>query len=378
MTSRYEASSRAKPTVQKGTYLDGIAWILLLAYLTGGGLLFRAFVEPSLNGLTQWRAYGDSDVYMSTAEFIRNQDNGAAILALLSVTRSVVLPALVALLFSTPSDIVIFNLFLFLFALYLLGKTYPDLKWWVFLPVILLSGTTYESIFTLNKEIFVFLSTVLLLRWFKTHSLTLLLAILIISAALRWEQALVVALFWIVFRTRASPRLAVIVLIAGVTITYPLAINWVMIDLPVQEQDKSSSALYALLNQGQSYGLYPFVFWFKFAIALTSQVIRFWQPFTDPQRIHDLNNGLYVMLDQICLSSVLIMLSRKRHLSMRSPVMLFSSLYLVVFLAAPMNQPRYLYMLLIMVAVFLSSTDLASIRILPDRARNGNPRLLPV
>jgi hypothetical protein len=192
--------------------LNGIAFWGLSIYLVLAFVSFFTFVEPSLNGPNGWRVYADSDVYMEVANYIRNQGGIASAVALLSLARNLILPAIVVLTLGTAAHIAIFNVAVFLAALGILAQTFPRFKWHVFLPIILVSPTTYQALLTTNKEIFVFLSAVFIARWFQTRSMTLMYLLILLSAALRWEQALVVLFFLIFIRKKISPRFAAFVL----------------------------------------------------------------------------------------------------------------------------------------------------------------------
>jgi hypothetical protein len=346
--------------------LNAINFFLLAIYLVLGAITFYMFVEPSLNGTNGWRVYADSVVYMDVADFIRDQGFIGAVASLLSFARNLILPGLVALTLRTEAHIAIFNVALFFIALGILARTYSRFKWYVFLPIILASPTTYEALFTLNKEIFVFLSAAIMARWFRTKSVILIFLLITLSVALRWEQALVILSFVSLIRMKVSPKLAAAVLIVGISIGYPFAIAAVSAGIP---EDASSPALYAQINILQSYGLYFALFIPKMAIAMLSQVIRFWTPFVDPVRLHDLPTGPFVLVDQICMCFVAIASWFKGIWVMENPVVYFVLVYCLVYLAAPENQPRYFYMIYVLMAAVLSSQELQLLRISPKADR---------
>ena len=120
------------------------------------------------------------------------------------------------------------------------------------------------------------------------------------------------------------------------------------------------------MNVLQNHGLYFALLLPKMIIALLSQVVRFWEPFADPKRLHDLNNGVYVLFDQLCFCTVVLASWRKRLWVVANPVIYFLLIYALVFLAAPMNQPRYLYMLFVLMTLVLSAPELQSLRISPE------------
>lgn len=346
--------------------LNSIAFCGLAMYFVLGIVSFYAFVEPSLNGTNGWRAYGDSGVYMDTAAYLRDQGGAAAVVALLSLARNLIIPAAVALALRTAPHIAIFNGAVFFVALVILGRTFSQFRWYIFLPLILASATTYEALFTLNKEIFVLFCAVIFARWFKTRSGVLICFLILFSLALRWEQAFAILIVLILFRLKVPPKYAAAVLIIGISIAYPIAMAWVTRDIPEDLIGSSSSDLYGYMNVLQNHGLYFALLLPKMIIALLSQVVRFWEPFADPKRLHDLNNGVYVLFDQLCFCTVVLASWRKRLWVVANPVIYFLLIYALVFLAAPMNQPRYLYMLFVLMTLVLSAPELQSLRISPE------------
>lgn len=340
-----------------------MAFCSLAIYLAFCAVSFYEFVEPSLNGTNGWRVYADSDVYMGAADFMRGQGTSEAAVALLSLARNLILPAIVALTLKSAAHFAIFNIALFFLAMGILARTFSRFNWYIFLPIILASPTTYQALLTLNKEIFVFLSAALIARWFKTRSNLLLGILVVLSLALRWEQALVILCFVFLLKTKVSPRHAALLLLVGISIAYPFALAFVSNDIPEEVRGVSSSEFYRQINQLQNYGLYFVLVIPKIVTALLSQVVRFWTPFVDTARLHDLPTGPFVLVDQLCMCFVVIAAWVRRLWVIDNPVVYFVLVYCLIFFAAPENSPRYLYLLFVLMAAVLSSTELQSLRV---------------
>jgi hypothetical protein len=343
------------------TALNAIAFGWLGVYLLLAAVSFFTFVEPALNGANGWHFNSDTQVYMNVADSMRDQGTGAAIVALMSLARNLILPGLVALMLRTPANIAVFNLLVFIAALVLLARTFSHFKWHVFLPIVLASPNTYEALLTLNKEIFVFLSAVVLARWFKTRSAVLMVFLILLSVVLRWEQALVIICFWMLVGLKVAPKRAAVAMIIGISLAYPFAMA--SVDVGGDITQSSSSAFFAEINLLQSYGLYFALLVPKLIITLLSQIVRFWVPFIDTIRLHDLTTGLFVLFEQICMCVVVIVSCFKKLWVKENPVIYFVLVYAVIFLAAPENSPRYLYMIFVLMAVVLSSPELQTFRL---------------
>jgi hypothetical protein len=354
--------------------LNSIAFCGLAVYLLLAAISFFTFVKPSLNGTNEWRVYADSLVYMDVGDSMRTNGASVEAVALMSPARNLTVPGFVAFALQTPANIAIFNVMVFIAALLLLERTFSTFKWYVFLPIVLASPTTYEALLTLNKEIFVFFGAVVLSRWFKSRSAILMTLLILLSLVLRWEQAFVILFFLILLRLKIPPKGAATAMIIVISAAYPFAMA--SVDVGGDVKQNSSSALFAQLNVLQGYGLFFAVLVPKMIIALLSQVVRFWSPFVDQERLHDLPTGLFVLVDQICMCLVIVASLCRRLWVADNPVVYFIVVYCLIFLAAPENSPRYLYMLFVIIALLLSSNELQALRITEHESglsnRKGN------
>jgi hypothetical protein len=346
---------------RKEAALNGIAFCGLAIYLVLGAISFYTFVEPSLNGTNGWHFNPDVQKYMDLADSMRENGAREETAAVISLARNMIMPAYVGLVLQTAAHIAIFNVALFLLALGILAWTFSQLKWYVFLPIILLYPNTYEALWTLNKEIFVFLSAVVMTRWFKTRSSALMIFIIPLSMVLRWEQAFVILYFLVLLWLKVSPKRAVAILIIGISLVYPFAMA--SVDVGGDVRESSSSALYAHINKVQSYGLYFALLVPKIVIVFLSQVVRFWTPFINTERLHDLHTGLFVLFEQLSICFVFIVSLCKRLWVKENPVIYFVLVYAVIYLSAPENSPRYLYFLFVLIVAVLSSPELQSLRL---------------
>jgi hypothetical protein len=356
------------------TVLNAIAFCGLAAYLLFAGISFPTFVEPSLQGTSPWRVYADSDQYRVVADYIEDQQSSDALIGLLALSHNSLLPALLALVLKTDAGIAMFNVILFLFSLLILARVSPQFKWYIFLPVLLAGPLTYMALLTLNKEVFVFFCAVLIARWFQSRSWASMAFLLVVSLLLRWEQALVLFVFLLLLKLRVKPWPAVIALVAGISIIYPFVMPLVVVS---DVREKSSSAFFAQINVLQSYGLYFVLLVPKLVITLTSQLVRFWLPFVNSDRLHDLPTGPFVIPDQLCACYVLIESWRRKLWVVENPVIYFALVYLVIFIAAPENSLRYLYLLFVLILSLICSPELQALRLKheelsPTLSRIGN------
>jgi hypothetical protein len=345
----------------RATALNAIAFCGLALYLLLGSFFFYAFVRPSLKGTNGWVFNLDGIAYMQVADQMRSNGVAEETAAVVSLARNMIVPSLEGALLQTKTRIATFNLVVFLLTLVILARTFSPFKWYLFLPIIFLSPTTYEALTTLNKEIFVFLSAAIMARWFKTRSIALMTFLILFSMALRWEQAFVILCFLVLLWLKITPSRAIAIVVIGISVLYPFAIDAIHLDLDPAKD--SSSALFAQINLLQGYGLYFLLLIPKLLITLLSQVVRFWTPFVDSERLHILPTGLFVLFDQLSMCLLLAASFCKRAWVKENPAIYFVLLYVAIYLAAPENSPRYLYLLFVLVATVLSSPELQSLRI---------------
>jgi hypothetical protein len=329
------------------------ALVGLALYLSLSAVAFYGFVNPSLNGWNKWRVGADSATYVRVAEQIHHSDD---LIPLLGFAQNLILPALVAVLLKTTLNIAIFNISLFLFSVYIIAKTLPGFKQYIFLPFVLLAPTTFSALLTLNKEIFVLFSAVLLLRWLTNGSRGLLLFLIALSLVLRWEQAMVILLFAVVRRLNWSPKRVFWLLLFGISCLFPLIHR----TIPLPPNLKVSSGVIEVMNKMQDQGLYFLLFIPKLITALASQLFRWWIPLFDKERFLDLQTGVFVIGNQFCMVALAVFVWRKGLWRLSNKVVYFVIIYIVLFCSAPLNSPRYLYMVYIVVAGFASSPSLQS------------------
>lgn len=347
--------------IEKRSAFNMIALLGLAVYLTLAAISFVTFVEPSLKGTSEWRVYADSTVYMEIADDLRLDTGFGAVVALLTPSRNVVFPALVALVLKTSANIAILNVSLFLVGIGILAWGCRGLRWYVFLPLLLVHPTTYQALLTLNKEIFTFFSAVVFVKWLQTKSSWLITMLIVVSFFLRWEQCLALVCFLVLRSMGVGLKRASLAIIVTISIAYPFAIA--SVGLPATDTaENAASIVYMYLNRLQLYGLYFALILPKLAITLLSQVIRCWVPFIDEVRLHDLPTGLFVLGEQLCMCILAFRVWRQKLWSAKNPIVYFSTVYCIIFLAAPLNSPRYLYLLYVLLAALLSSRELQSLR----------------
>ena len=322
------------------------ALAFLTIYLIVCGFLFSAWVEPSLRGSNDWRVGADSLVYMEAA------DNWVGGQSLVTPTANFLGPVMIALWLRDPREIALFNVALFLCALFVL----LDKSRYIFLFWILVNPLTFPSLLTLNKEILCLFCAVLFWRWLLTRQTLVLVAAIGLSAVVRWEQAFVLLAFIAMLRIK-NRRKALASLILGISIASPI----VRVYLDPTQLGEEQSAVTGLLVKLQDYGLYALVLPAKVLSALTSQIVQFWD-LLDFKRLHDLQTGVFVLGDQLSMCAILLFAWKRKLLRLSNEAVYFIAIYVVIYCAAPLNQPRYFFFCYVLIAAVIANSPSRSLR----------------
>lgn len=331
------AIPRSRPIVP----LDALAVFALALYLLFTFVLFLSWVEPSLRGTGPWRIGADSGTYQDIANVFSDDS------VLLSPTQNLLGPVLLAMWLKTSFSIALFNTGLLVVSLLMLRRT----RWWAFLFWVLWNPLTFSALTTLNKEIFALLSAVSFGRWLQHRRWTWLCIALLSSCFTRWEQFVVILLFLFMLRIKHRGY-AVLSLLTVLSAACYLGGRFLVSDYPIENQSAVTDALtWASLR-----GFYFLVFPIRLLVALTSQVMQFWVPFLDTRRFYDMQTGMFLLGNQLCMCLMLFLLWLKGLLTLANDAFYFLAIFAVTYCAAPLNQPRYFYFCYIFAAMMLADS----------------------
>ena len=136
-------------------------------------------------------------------------------------------PVAIGMVFKTGFAVALFNIFLFFIAVEI-ACSIPGVDRYLLVFLLVLCSETAPALVTLNKEILVLFSTLLLSKYIysEKRSWLLLGLVLLVSLFARWEQIALILLFLFLQRKgsvfKRNPKLAIIVVIAVLTVAYGL------------------------------------------------------------------------------------------------------------------------------------------------------------
>lgn len=321
---------------------------LLLCCIMICFFLFFAVEQPIRDGNSSFRLGADSDTYYAVADLLRNGSSND--LALLSFSGNLLGPIAMAMLFKSPLFIMMANLAIFLLSIQLcapvngLNRTLLGL-------LLALNATTIVSIVTLNKEIFALASALLFSRFIysKTHRVLILSLSLLLGLAARWQQPAIILMFLFFWRPgcafRKRPWLAVSLVIGGITLAYPYAVQRFSADLAFAIAQAQTGRLIVILNALQAHYAYPLAVIPKALMSLFNPwltpnyfLANYWE-----NDFHDLANQFVIHLQTMAMLIAFIFVAHRGRLRLGRPIPFFIVLYLSVTSANTFIQPRYQY-----------------------------------
>ena len=250
----------------------------------------------------------------------------------------------------------------------------------MFVFLLAINAETAPALVTLNKEILVLLSAMMLAKYIYSEKRSWFLLGLTLFASLfaRWEQIAIILLFVFLRRKgsffRRHPRLAVLSVIAGLTVIYPLIARIPHSGLGAFTQYTKGANTIVKLNEIQASFGFPIVLLPKLAMDLFGELLR---PLTFLGEfgrfgIGDLHSMFIIPLFSIALVTVLVIAFYKGKLNPRRPVALVVLIYLIVTAVTPFVQPRYNYFVYVLLCLELAKKEE------PDGQPDALPQYQPV
>lgn len=328
--------------------------------------VFFSWVQPWINGDSWTRIGADSDRYWDVARLLMAPSNNVST-RLISFNGNFLGPVIVAALLRSQFLVVLFNYFLLFLALKI-ASTIRGVSTYVFLALLMVNLETAIALITLNKEIFGLLSAVLVAKYLlsEEHPSFYLGLGLIASFVTRWEQAALVLLVVILTRKGSyfsrRHKLALVYVIAGITMAYPLFVRFKgEYLLAFTQYDEGANTIVKLNHLQAAYG-FPLVLLPKIAMNLLGELIRptyYLGPFWENGFL-DFHSQVILPLFSMALISLLLVATAKGKLAAKRPITLMIAIYLVGTALTPFVQPRYEYFVYVLLCLELARTETQS------------------
>jgi hypothetical protein len=319
---------------------------------------------PRLNHETYIRFGADSPTYWEDVNYRDEHANKGR--TLVSFTGNLLGPVLVGVFLKSGLAVAFFNIFLFFMAVEI-ACTIPGVDRYRLLFLLAIAAETAAALVTLNKEIFVLLSALMMAKYIyaEKRSLFLLGVVLFLSVFARWEQIALILLF-VFLRRKGSffernPRAAIAAVIAFLTVAYGLIAKIPHSGLGAFTQYTRGANTIVKLNAVQASFGFPLVVVPKMILDVFGELLR---PLTllgeysyFDFNLGDIHSAVIVPLFSMSLIAVFVLAYRRGKLNPRRPVALLVWLYMITTAITPFIQPRYNYFVYVLLCLELARKE---------------------
>jgi hypothetical protein len=323
---------------------------------------FFAFEQPRLNRDSYFRFGADSPTYWDAVEF--QSEHADAGQTLVGFGTNLFGPVEIGTVLRSGIAVCFFNILLFFIAVEI-ACSIPGVDRYRLLFLLMICAETAPALVTLNKEILVLFSVLLLAKYIysERRSGFLLVPVLVASVLTRWEQVGIILLFLFLQRKgsvfQRNPRFAVASVIAALTVIYSLITMIPGSGIGGFTRYAKDANTIAKLDAIQAHFGFPLVIAPKIILDLSGQLIRpvtFYHWLSD-YGFSDIHSSLIVPLFSAVLIPVLVVSYRQGKLNPRRPIALLIIIYLLVVAITPFVQPRYNYFVYVLLALELAKKE---------------------
>jgi hypothetical protein len=337
-----------------------LIWLFCL-YLTFCWWCYFYWEQPRLNHDTYVRFGADSPTYWDAVQYRTehaNTDN------LVSFSGNLLGPVLVGAVFRNGIGVGLFNIFLFFIAIEV-AASIPGVDRYRLVFLLALCSETAPALVTLNKEIFVLFSTLLLAKYLLSERRSWILLAVVYTASLfaRWEQVALIMLFLFLRRKGSvferNPKVAIGFVIAVLTVLYALIARLPGTGLAAFTQyTAKGNTIVKLVKIQDNFG-FPLVLGPKILMNLLGELLR---PFTFVREYSalgfgDIHSLFIIPLFSIALCTLLVMAYRRGKLNPSRPIAFLIIIYAITTAITPFVQPRYNYFAYVLLALELARND---------------------
>jgi hypothetical protein len=331
-------------------------------YLAMCWACYFEFEQPRLNHETTIRFGADSPTYWEAVEYRRSHAESTG--PLVGFGTNLFGPVAIGTVLQNGIAVGIFNILLFFIAVEI-ACSIPGVDRYRLLFLLMICSETPPALVTLNKEILVLFSVLLMAKYVysERRSKLLLGAVLIASVLTRWEQVAIILLFLFLRRKgsyfQRNPRFAVASVIAALTVIYSLIAMLPNSGIAGFTQFARGGNTIAKLNNIQTHFGFPLVVVPKIIMDISGELIRpvtYFHYFAD-FGFGDIHSWLIVPLFSVVLIPVLAIAYSKGRLNPGRPIALLIIIYLLVVAVTPFVQPRYNYFVYVLLCLELAKKE---------------------
>lgn len=331
-------------------------------YLAMCWACYFEFERPRLNHETTIRFGADSPTYWEAVEYRSSHAESTG--PLVGFGTNLFGPVAIGTVLQNGIAVGLFNMLLFFIAVEI-ACSIPGVDRYRLLFLLMICSETPPALVTLNKEILVLFSVLLMAKYVysERRSKLLLGAVLIASVLTRWEQVAIILLFLFLRRKgsyfQRHPWFAVASVVAALTVIYSLIAMLPNSGIAGFTQFARGGNTIAKLNNIQTHFGFPLVVVPKIIMDISGELIRpvtYFHYFAD-FGFGDIHSWLIVPLFSVVLIPVLAIAYSKGRLNPGRPIALLIIIYLLVVAVTPFVQPRYNYFVYVLLCLELAKKE---------------------
>jgi hypothetical protein len=336
-------------------------WVFCF-YLALCWFCFFEFEQPRLNNESTVRFGADSPTYWEAVNY--RKDHANAEFDLLSFGSNLIGPVAIGAALQSGIAVNLFNTLLFFIAVEV-ACTIPGVDRYRLLFLLMICSETAPALVTLNKEIMVLFSALLLAKFVYStkRSWFLLGTVLLFSFFTRWEQIAIIFLFLFLRRKGSiferKPRLAVAFVVAVLTVSYSLIAMLPGSGIVGFMRFARGANTIAKFNAIQAHFGFPLVMVPKIIMDISGELLRpatYFAMFRD-FGFGDIHSWFIVPAFSLVLIPLLAIAYFKGLLNPRRPIALLIIIYLLVVALTPFVQPRYNYFVYVLLCLELAKKE---------------------
>jgi hypothetical protein len=350
-------------------------WVFCF-YLAFCWFCYFEFEQPRLNNESTVRFGADSPTYWQAVNY--RKDHADSDFDLISFGSNLLGPIAIGAVLRTGIAVNIFNILLFFLSVEV-ACTIPGVDRYRLLFLLMICSETAPALVTLNKEIMVLFSALLLAKYvYSTKRSWLLLGtVLLFSFFTRWEQIAIIILFLFLRRKDSiferKPRLAVAFVVAVLTVSYSLIAMLPGSGIVGFMRFARGANTIAKFNNIQAHFGFPLVMVPKIIMDISGELLRPATYFAMFQTFGfgDIHSWFIVPTFSLVLIPLLAIAYFKGLLNPRRPIALLIIIYLLVVALTPFVQPRYNYFVYVLLCLELAKKEV------PADQNSVSGKLLP-
>lgn len=294
-------------------------------------------------------------------------------------------PVVQAKLFRTDFGVMLSNVALFFFALWIVG-TMREFDRAMFTLLLLINPMLVSAIITLNKEIFALVGLIIFVRYMtaKRYRGLLLLLALLISFAAHWQQSITM-LFLACIDSRISPfrhkpRAGIVILVLTFTVGYTIVFHLAPILIAgLLAQAQAGRTIVILDNIQGTFG-FPLVVVPKILLNVMGRFSTPWYFLNEYWHAEFWNwfDQIFLQIQELLTTLLLFGLFFTGRLKLRHAPVYLLACYLILTAVNPMVQPRYEYPAYVLLCLeasryfrFDDRHDIVRTKLLPDAAAHA-------